>query len=36
LTVQTKSAGPKRGTLVTVVSTQGNTKHYMPILIQTN
>jgi hypothetical protein len=36
LTVHAKSAGPKRGTLVTVISTLGQTKHYQPILIQTN
>ncbi len=36
LTVHAKSLGPKRGTLVTVVSTLGDKKHFQPILIQTN
>ncbi len=36
LTVRAKSAGAKRGTLVTIVSTLGDTVRYSPILIQTN
>jgi len=36
LTVHAKSAGAKRGTLVTIVSTLGDTKRFQPILIQTN